>query len=62
MNGTTEKPAYAAVVAQLVYRPRSRAGDSSPMYVVTAALETWNCVAITSAANEIVTMSKKAKK
>ena len=37
-NGTTAKPAYAAVVAQLVYRPRRRAGDSSPMYVVTAAI------------------------
>ncbi len=29
---------------------------------VTVALETWNCVAMTGAANEIVTMSKKAKK
>jgi hypothetical protein len=29
---------------------------------VTVAFETWNCVAITGAAKEIVTMSKKAKK
>jgi hypothetical protein len=38
MNGTTAKPAYAAVVAQLVYRPRSGAGEISPIYVVTAAI------------------------
>jgi hypothetical protein len=29
---------------------------------VTVAFDTWNCVAITGVANEIVTMSKKAKK
>ncbi len=29
---------------------------------VTLALETWNCLAMTGAAKEMVTMSKKAKK
>ncbi len=28
----------------------------------TAPVEAWNCVAITGSANEIVTMSKNAKK